>query len=262
MLCHSLLEFNAKSPLFLPSFLPLPPSLPFCENCRDTIEIPAQVTLPHRYTECRLKQLAQDVLLADLHPSIVSFTPNFDGSCEEPSVLPSRIPLLLVNGSQGIAVGIATRIPPHNLVEVVEALKALIQDPNLSNEQLHEFVLGPDFPTGGIILGGPGIRSIYGSGRGSVTVRSRIDIEPSHAHSGRDVIVVSELPYQVYKAAVISDIAKLVDDGTVQGVADIQDESDRRCVCNGASQRRVSQPLCTLTEVASAVQMRSIPTVE
>jgi DNA gyrase subunit A len=164
-----------------------------------------------------------------LHPSVVPFTPNFDGSCEEPSVLPCRIPHLLVNGSQGIAVGIATKIPPHNLREVVEATKALIRDPTLSDDALCEFVPGPDFPTGGILLSTPGVRSVYTSGKGTMTIRSRIVVEEGKGESGRDLIVVTELPYQVYKAAAIMEIAKLVEEGTVAGIVDIRDESDRRC---------------------------------
>jgi DNA gyrase subunit A len=181
-----------------------------------------------RYTECRLKRLSQEVLLADLDPAVVDFTPNFDGSCGEPSVLPARIPQLLVNGSQGIAVGIATKIPPHNLIEVVAAMKALIEDPSLSSKALHAYMPGPDFPTGGMLLSGPGIENVYTIGKGAMTVRSKVEVEEGQGRGSRDVIVVTELPYQVYKARVISDIAELVDKGTLDGIADIQDESDRR----------------------------------
>lgn len=179
-----------------------------------------------RYTECRLQRLSQEALLADLDPAVVDFTDNFDGSCTEPAVLPARIPQLLVNGSQGIAVGIATKIPPHNLTEVVDAMKALIADSELSNEALHAYVPGPDFPTGGLLLAGPGILSTYETGKGSMTLRSKVSIEAGRGN--REVIVVTELPYQVFKAQVITEIAELVDKGTLEGIADIQDESDRR----------------------------------
>lgn len=194
---------------------------------------PVAATTAHgacRYTECRLQRLAGDALLADLHPSVVAFTPNFDGSCEEPSVLPARIPQLLLNGSVGIAVGMATKIPPHNLRELVTAVKALVATPGMSHEALHRLVPGPDFPTGGTLVRGPGISAAYATGRGGMTVRSKVHVEQaaSKAKAGREKIVVTELPYQVYKAAVIEEIAALVEKGTLVGVADVQDESDRQ----------------------------------
>ena len=132
-----------------------------------------------------------------MDPAVVDFTPNFDGSCSEPSVLPARIPQLLLNGSQGIAVGIATKIPPHNLSEVLSAMKALIADPETSDEALHEHVLGPDFPTGGLLIAGPGVKSTYTTGKGSMVVRSRVDVEESKGRGNRDIIAITELPYQV-----------------------------------------------------------------
>lgn len=127
-----------------------------------------------RYTECRLQRLAEDMLLKDLDPDIVDFADNFDGSCQEPTVLPARVPQLLVNGSQGIAVGIATKIPPHNLREVVEALQAFLSDPAISDGDLQDIVRGPDFPTGATLLSTAGIESTYQTGKGSMTMRSKV----------------------------------------------------------------------------------------
>lgn len=134
------------------------------------------MNLPYfcRYTECRLQKLAEDMLLQDLDPAIVDFVDNFDGSCQEPTVLPARVPQLLVNGSQGIAVGIATKVPPHNLKEVVTALQAYIADPSISDKDLQKIVKGPDFPTGAILLSTPGIKSTYESGKGSMTMRAKV----------------------------------------------------------------------------------------
>jgi DNA gyrase subunit A len=127
-----------------------------------------------RYTECRLTKLAEHMLLKDLDPAIVNFADNFDGSCQEPTVLPARVPQLLVNGSQGIAVGIATKVPPHNLREVVAALKAFISDPTISDKELHKIVQGPDFPTGATLLSTPGIEATYQTGKGTMTMRSKV----------------------------------------------------------------------------------------
>lgn len=181
----------------------------------------------YRYTECRLKRLSEDLFLRDLDGAIVPFADNFDGSCKEPSVLPARLPQLLINGSQGIAVGIATKIPPHNLGEIAHALIAFISDPSISDDALLRLVPGPDFPTGGLLLPGPGRASAYTSGRGGMTIRSRIHVEPPHSGNSRATLVVTELPYQVPKAVVIQEIAGLVEKGTVSGISDIQDESDR-----------------------------------
>jgi DNA gyrase subunit A len=167
------------------------------------------------------------MLLKDLDAAIVPFTENFDGSCMEPSVLPARVPQLLVNGSQGIAVGVATKIPPHNLREVVAALKALIADPSISDDELLKLVPAPDFPSGAILLSAGRTGSAYAGGRGSMTLRSKVHVEQGGTNGTRSILVVTELPYQVPKAAVISEIAALVDKGTLTGIADIQDESDR-----------------------------------
>ncbi|MBF0131476.1 MAG: DNA gyrase subunit A [Magnetococcales bacterium] len=177
-----------------------------------------------RYTEVRMTRLAGE-LLADLDKETVDFVNNYDGSLMEPVLMPSRYPNLLINGSSGIAVGMATNIPPHNLGEIIDATCALIDNPHLSVQDLMRFVPGPDFPTGGIILGRAGIRSGYETGRGSVVVRSRTSIETKK--DGREVIVVSELPYQVNKARLVERIAELVREKKIVGISDLRDESDR-----------------------------------
>lgn len=177
-----------------------------------------------RYTEARLSAIAEE-LLADIDKETIDFMPNFDDTLKEPVVLPSRIPNLLVNGSSGIAVGMATNIPPHNLGEVVDALRALIDNPDLSSQDLMAYVKGPDFPTGGIIVGAEAIRSLYLRGRGILTVRAKTRIEKEK--NGRQAIVVDELPFQVNKARLIESIAELVRDKKIQGVSDLRDESDK-----------------------------------
>jgi DNA gyrase subunit A len=177
-----------------------------------------------RYTEVRMTRLAH-ALLEDLDKETVPFGPNYDGSLTEPLVLPSRFPNLLVNGSSGIAVGMATNMAPHNLGEVVDALCALLDDPELSNQALMRYIPGPDFPTGGIIHGRGGIRSAYETGRGTVVVRARTQIEARK--DGREAIIVSELPYQVNKARLVERIAELVREKKVVGISDLRDESSR-----------------------------------
>jgi DNA gyrase subunit A len=178
-----------------------------------------------RYTECRLQPFAAASLLSDLRSETVDVLPNFDNSVMEPSVLPARIPNLLINGSQGIAVGIATRIPPHNLIEVMDGLKALIENPKISVQELMKYIPGPDFPTGGEILKNEGLRDAYKTGKGSILVRAKMHIEETSKK--RTVIVISELPYQTNKASLVEQIANLVDDGKITGISDIRDESDR-----------------------------------
>jgi DNA gyrase subunit A len=177
-----------------------------------------------RYTEIRMDKITDD-LLADLEKETVDFGPNYDGSLQEPLVLPTKIPNLLVNGSTGIAVGMATNIPPHNLGEVVDATLALIKDPNLTVDALMEFVKGPDFPTGGIIFGGNIIKQAYRTGRAVITIRSKTEIETFK--NDRERIIVTELPYQVNKAKLIERIADLVNEDKLEGISDIRDESDR-----------------------------------
>src|ERR671930_523489 len=180
-----------------------------------------------RYTECRLSRIATE-LLRDIDADTVDFGPNYDESRREPLVLPSRFPNLLVNGSAGIAVGMATNIPPHHLGETIDALVALIDDGTLDVERLMKHVKGPDFPTGGIILGREGIREAYRSGRGRIVVRARAHIE--ELRGGRTAVVVTELPYGVKKggdAGVIKKIADLVKEGSLTEVADLKDLSDK-----------------------------------
>nr|WP_319531892.1 DNA gyrase subunit A [uncultured Cohaesibacter sp.] len=178
-----------------------------------------------RYTECRLEKIAT-TLLGDLDKDTVDFNDNYDSTESEPVVLPARFPNLLVNGAGGIAVGMATNIPPHNLGEVIDASIALIDEPAMSPEELMEIVPGPDFPTGGIILGRAGIRSAYNTGRGSVMMRGKVDVE--EIRKDRMALVVTEIPYQVNKATMIEKIAEAVRDKRIEGISDIRDESDRQ----------------------------------
>jgi DNA gyrase subunit A len=182
-----------------------------------------------RYTEARLTHLTSASLLADIEMETVDFTDNFDSSQQEPVVLPSRVPQLLLNGSAGIAVGMATNIPPHNLGEVIDGLVALIANPDLTDLELMEYIPGPDFPTGALIVGRTGNRDTYTTGRGSITMRGVANIETIEApgRQDRDAIIVTELPYQTNKAALIEKIADLVNDKRLDGIADIRDESDR-----------------------------------
>ena len=182
-----------------------------------------------RYTECRLRSIATDAMLLDIESETVDFVDNFDGSQQEPTVLPARIPQLLLNGSSGIAVGMATNIPPHNLGELIDGLVALIQNPEITNKELMRYIPGPDFPTGGQILGTSGIKEAYTTGRGSITMRGVANIETLE-HRGRpdkEAIIITELPYQTNKAALIEKIAEMVNEKRLEGISDIRDESDR-----------------------------------
>ncbi|MBO4502859.1 MAG: DNA gyrase subunit A [Candidatus Methanomethylophilus sp.] len=178
-----------------------------------------------RYTEARLSKMASDLLL-DLDKDTVDFVDNFDGSLKEPSVLPSKFPNLLVNGSDGIAVGMATKMPPHNLTEVCNAIIYTIDNPDVEVAQLMEFVPGPDFPTGGIINGAQGITEAYTTGRGRIKIRSKTHFE--ELKSGKTSIIVDEIPYQVNKAELVKSIAELVKDKAITGITDLRDESDRK----------------------------------
>lgn len=177
-----------------------------------------------RYTESRLAKAAE-ALLEDIDKDTVDFQPNYDGQEMEPTVLPSKIPNLLVNGAGGIAVGMATNIPPHNLVEVVNACLAYVDNPSITSEELISHVPGPDFPTGGLILGRGGIRQAYLTGRGSVLMRAKTDIED--IKNNRQAIIITEIPYQVNKQRLIERIAELVNEKTIEGISDLRDESDR-----------------------------------
>ena len=177
-----------------------------------------------RYTEVRLKKITDEVL-ADLDKDTVDFTPNYDNSLKEPTVLPTRIPNLLVNGSSGIAVGMATNIPPHNLGEIVDALKAVVQKPEITTLELMKIVPGPDFPTAAFIYGRKGIKEAYETGKGIIHLRAKTEMETYKGD--RERIVVTEIPYQVNKAKLIEDVARLVNEKKIEGISDLRDESDR-----------------------------------
>ena len=179
-----------------------------------------------RYTEIRMSRIAHE-MLGDLDKETVDFTPNYDGSEHEPTVMPAKVPNLLVNGSSGIAVGMATNIPPHNLREIVDACVAYIDDNDITIQQLMQHVPGPDFPTAAIINGISGIREAYLTGRGKVYVRARVEIEEDEKRAGRQSIIVTELPYQVNKARLLEKIADLVKDGKIEGISNLRDESDK-----------------------------------
>ena len=194
-----------------------------------------------RYTEARLSRISME-MTADLNKDTVDFIPNFDETEKEPTVLPSRYPNLLVNGTSGIAVGMATNIPPHNLGEVIDGTIALIDNPELTSLELMTYIKGPDFPTAGIIMGKSGIRAAYETGKGRIVVRAKAEIEEEN---GRHKIIVTELPYQVNKAKLIEYIADLVKDKKITGISDLRDESDREgCRSACLSSRRSLSPSC------------------
>ncbi len=182
-----------------------------------------------RYTECRLQSLSTNALLQDIELETVDFIDNFDGSQQEPVVLPARIPQILLNGSSGIAVGMATNIPPHNLGELIDGVITLIRNPEITDLELIKYIPGPDFPTGGQILGRGGIKDAYTKGRGSITMRGVANIETieQKGRPDKDCIIITQLPYQTNKAALIEKIAELVNDKRIDGISDIRDESDR-----------------------------------
>jgi DNA gyrase subunit A len=208
----------------------------------------------YRYTEARLTSLAME-LLADIDKRTVDFVPNFDGSREEPSVLPSKAPNLLINGSSGIAVGMATNIPPHNLREIVDAAVALIDNPGLAAEELETLVKGPDFPTGGFVCGTDGIREAYRTGRGRIVMRARAMIEKADQHHDR--IVVTEIPFMVNKARLIEQIAQLVRDKKITDIRDMRDESDRDGMRIVIELRREAVPHIVLNQLYRHTQMQS-----
>ena len=178
-----------------------------------------------RYTEARLSRIAEE-MLRDIEKDTVDFTPNFDNTLEEPTVLPTRIPNLLVNGASGIAVGMATNMPPHNLSECINASVALIDDRELTVEDLMQYIKAPDFPTGGIIYGFAGVKDAFETGRGRIVIRAKAEIEVDST-TGRETIVVSEIPYAVNKSELIKKIADLVEEKRLEGISNINDESDR-----------------------------------
>ncbi len=207
-----------------------------------------------RYTEARLAPIAMEVL-RDIDKNTVDFRPNFDESLQEPKVLPTAVPLLLVNGAEGIAVGMSTKIPPHNLREIVAALGALIANPSISDEELLEYVKAPDFPTGGIIYGYEGVREAYVTGRGSIHVRARAAIEV--AKSGKEAIVITEIPYGVTKSGLIEKIADLVRNKSIDGITDIRDESDRDGIRVVLELRRDAIPRVILNNLYKKTQLET-----
>ena len=178
----------------------------------------------YRYTEARMSKIAE-IMLTDIEKNTVDFMPNFDDRLQEPTVLPAKIPALLVNGSSGIAVGMATNIPPHNLTEVINGIIKIIDDDNVTDEQLMQIIKGPDFPTGGMILGREAIKQAYTTGKGKITVRAETEIE--EMSNGKQKIIVTSLPYQVNKAKLIENIANLVKEKRIEGISELRDESDR-----------------------------------
>ena len=207
-----------------------------------------------RYTECRLARVATE-MLRDIDAETVDWTPNYDESREEPTVLPSRFPNLLVNGSSGIAVGMATNIPPHNLGETIAATVALIDDPSLTSGDLMRYIKGPDFPTAGIIMGHAGIREAYETGRGRIVVRSRAHSEP--LKQGKTAIIVTELPYQVNKAQLIEKIAELVREKKISEISDLRDESDRSGMRVVIELKREAVPKVVLNKLFKHTAMQS-----
>ncbi|XP_041012016.1 DNA gyrase subunit A, chloroplastic/mitochondrial isoform X2 [Juglans microcarpa x Juglans regia] len=210
-----------------------------------------------RYTECRLEALAEAMLLADLEQDTVDFVPNFDNSQKEPSLLPARLPTLLLNGSSGIAVGMATNIPPHNLGELVDVLCALIHNPEATLQELLEYMPGPDFPTGGVIMGNIGILEAYRTGRGRVTVRGKTEVEVLDSKTKRAAIIIKEIPYQTNKSALVEKIAELVESKSLDGISDIRDESDRSGMRIVIELKRGSDPLIVLNNLYRLTSLQS-----
>ncbi len=219
-----------------------------------------------RYTEARLSRIAEE-MLRDIEKETVDFTPNFDNTLLEPTVLPTRIPNLLVNGAAGIAVGMATNMPPHNLTECIDASIALIDNRELSIEELMQYVKAPDFPTGGIIYGYAGVKEAFETGRGRIVIRSKVEIEVDN-NSGRETIVVSEIPYGVNKAELIKKIADLVEEKRLEGISNINDESDRsgmRIVIDikrDANANVVLNKLFKMTDLQSSFSVNNIALVK
>lgn len=208
----------------------------------------------YRYTEARMCRLSVD-MLDDIDKDTVDFNPNYDNRLKEPSVLPCHFPNVLVNGSTGIAVGMATNIPPHNMGETIDAVCCLIDNPDATLDELMEHIKGPDFPTGGIIMGRAGIRAAYATGRGRVIVRARAEIEEEK--NGRSKIIVTELPYQVNKARLIENIAQLVKDKRIEGISNVEDHSDRNGMHMVIDVKRDASPQIVLNKLFMFTQMQT-----
>ena len=207
----------------------------------------------YRYTEARMSKLSVE-MLKDIEKDTVDFSPNYDDRLKEPNVLPSHFPNILVNGSTGIAVGMATNIPPHNMGEVLDGVCAMVDNPDIDLDGLMQYIKGPDFPTGGIIMGRSGIRAAYGTGRGRIYVRARAEIVEKS--NGRYQIVVTELPYQVNKARLIENIAELVKDKRIDGISNIDDHSDRNGMHIAIDIKREASPQLVLNHLYSLTQMQ------
>ena len=207
----------------------------------------------YRYTEARMSKLSVE-MLKDIEKDTVDFSPNYDDRLKEPNVLPSHFPNILVNGSTGIAVGMATNIPPHNMGEVLDGVCAMVDNPDIDLDGLMQYIKGPDFPTGGIIMGRSGIRAAYGTGRGRIYVRARAEIVEKP--NGRYQIVVTELPYQVNKARLIENIAELVKDKRIDGISNIDDHSDRNGIHIAIDIKREASPQLVLNHLYSLTQMQ------
>lgn len=207
----------------------------------------------YRYTEAKMSKISLD-MLTDIEKDTVDFAPNYDARLKEPVVLPSRFPNILVNGSTGIAVGMATNIPPHNMTEVIDAIDLLIDDPDATLDQIMEHIKGPDFPTGGIIMGRSGIRAAYATGRGKIILRARAEIQ--EMKNGRFRIAVTEIPYMVNKARLIESIANLVKEKRIEGISDLRDESDRDGMHFVIELKRDANPQIVLNQLYSFTQMQ------
>lgn len=207
----------------------------------------------YRYTEAKMSKISMN-MLTDIEKETVDFTSNYDDRLLEPAVLPSRFPNVLVNGSTGIAVGMATNIPPHNMTEVIEAIELLIADPDATLDQIMEKIKGPDFPTGGIIMGRSGIRAAYATGRGKITLRARAEIQ--EMKNGRFRIAVTEIPYMVNKARLIENIANLVKEKRIEGISDLRDESDRDGMHFVIELKRDANPQIVLNQLYSFTQLQ------
>ncbi|MGH8711184.1 MAG: DNA gyrase subunit A, partial [Burkholderiales bacterium] len=208
----------------------------------------------YRYTECRMERISSEIL-ADIDKETVDFAPNYDGREQEPAVLPTKVPNLLVNGSSGIAVGMATNIPPHNLSEVVDGCLSLLENPQIDIEELIETIQAPDFPTAGIIYGVSGVREGYRTGRGRIVIRARTHFEEMDK-GNRQWIIVDELPYQVNKAALLIRIGELVRDKKIEGISELRDESDKSGMRVVIELKRGENPEVVLNNLYKETQMQ------
>lgn len=226
---------------------------PLIEGQGNFGSIDGDTAAAYRYTEARLSLIAEE-MLADIDKNTVDFIPNFDGRLKEPVVLPSRFPNLLVNGSSGIAVGMATNIPPHNLGEIIDGLIALIDNPDVETKEIMKYVKGPDFPTGGIILGKTGIIEAYSTGTGKITVQGRTHFET--LKNGKELIIITEIPYQVNKTTLIQNIVELAKSKRITGIQDLRDESDRSGMRIVIELRKDAQKEVVMNQIVKHTKLR------